>query len=108
MDIELQSRNVDVQPGWRVTIADRLARLAGRHPRLLRVHVTLDHGRHHRSGTERVAVVANAAGTAFRVEKRGERMEDAIHAALDALEHALAARAERRRDAARLRAAAAR
>jgi ribosomal subunit interface protein len=108
MDIELQSRNVDVQPEWRVTIADRLARLAERHPRLLRVHVTLEHDRHHRSGTERVAVVANCAGTTVRAAKDAERMADALHAALDALEHALAARAERRRDAARAPAVAAR
>jgi ribosomal subunit interface protein len=105
MDIEIQAIRVDVQPEWRALIDTRLARLAGRYPRLVRVHVTLKHGRHHRVGCEDMHVVANCAGATLRAAKRGARMLDAVHAALDALERALGEHHEARRDLGRARAA---
>jgi ribosomal subunit interface protein len=101
MDIEIQAIQVDVQPEWRALIEARLARLAERHPKLARVHVRLKHGGHHRVGSEEVDVVANGAGATFSAAKRGERMLDAAHAALDALERELAEHYEARRDARR-------
>jgi ribosomal subunit interface protein len=97
MDIEIQTQNVDMQPEWRGLVEQRLERLAARYPELLRVHVTLRHGGHHRYGVEEVDVVANCAGATLRAAKEREQMRDAVHAALDALESALAAHhAERR------------
>src|SRR3990170_658058 len=52
MDVEIQTHHVDMQPDWRALIDERLARLAERYPKLIRVHVTLRHGRHHLRGVE--------------------------------------------------------
>lgn len=97
MDLEIQTQQVALQPDWRALVEERVARLAERYPELLRVHVTLKHGGHHRYGLEEVDVVANCAGAALRAEKQKEHMRDALHAALDALERELAEHHERRR-----------
>jgi ribosomal subunit interface protein len=97
MDVEIQTQNVAMQPGWRALIDERLARLVERYPELIRVHVTLRHGRHHQHGTEEVDIVATCPGATLRAAKQEEEMRDAIHAALDALERELAAHHEERR-----------
>jgi ribosomal subunit interface protein len=97
MDVEIQAVGCEMQPEWRDLIEERLARLAGRFPELIRVHVTLKHGGHHRLGTEEVDVVANCAGAVLRAAKQEEQVRDAVHAALDALERELVAHHEARR-----------
>lgn len=96
MDVEIQAIQVDIEPEWRALIDARLARLAGRYPELMRVHVTLKHGGHHRVGTEEVGVVANCAGATLRAAKQEVHMRDAVHAAFDALERELAVHHEAR------------
>lgn len=98
MDIEIQTQHIDMQPEWRVLIESRLARFAERYPELIRVHVTLRHGTHHRSGVEEVDIVATAAGGTLRAAKQEERMRDALHAALDGLERQLASHHEQQRE----------
>lgn len=85
MDLEIQSRHADVDPTWRSLVERSAARWAGRHDLPLRVHVTLEHGRH-RHGAEHVAIVATYPRNTLRVEKEGESMEDAIHAACSAMD----------------------
>jgi ribosomal subunit interface protein len=98
---QIQTQHVALQPEWRALIEERLARLAERYPELMHVHVTLRHDRHHRSGVEEVDVLATCAGITLRAAKQEEKMRDAIHAALDALERELAAHHEARRHKAR-------
>jgi len=97
VDIEIQTQHVDMQPDWSAFIDERLARLAERYPRLIRVHVTLKQGGHHRRGNEEVAVVATYPGATLRASKQEETMRDALHAAFDALERELAAHHDERR-----------
>lgn len=97
MDIEIQTQNVEMQPEWRALIDERLARLAERYPKLIRVHVTLKHGGHHLRGVEEVDIVATYPGATLRAAKEEEEMRDAVHAALDSLERELAAHHEKRR-----------
>jgi|SRR5688572_11950168 ribosomal subunit interface protein len=97
MDVEIQTQHVVMQPAWRTIIEERLARLAGRYPHLIRVHVTLKHGEHHLHGTEEVDIVATCPGATLRAAKQEERMPDAVHAALDAIERQLVAHHEERR-----------
>jgi ribosomal subunit interface protein len=91
VDLEIQTQHVAMQPEWRSLIEERLARLAERYPKLVRVHVTLKHGRHHLRGAEEVDIVATYPGATLRAAKQEEEMRDAVHAALDALERELAA-----------------
>jgi ribosomal subunit interface protein len=93
----IQTQHVALQPEWRALIEERLARLAERYPELIRVHVTLRHDRHHRSGVEEVDILATRAGRTLRAAKQEETMRDAIHAALDAVERELAAHHEAHR-----------
>jgi ribosomal subunit interface protein len=97
MDVEMQTQQTAMQAGWSDLIEQRLARLARRHPRLIRVHVTLKHGGHHRGGAEEVDVLASCPGATLRAAKREPRMQDAVHAALDAIERELAAHRAGRR-----------
>jgi ribosomal subunit interface protein len=97
VDIEIQTQHVDMQPDWRTLIEERLARLGERYPKLIRVHVTLRHGRHHLRGAEEVDIVATYPGATLRAAKQEEEMRDAVHAALDVLERQLAAHHEERR-----------
>jgi ribosomal subunit interface protein len=97
MDVEIQALHLEMQPEWRAMIEQRLARLAARYPELIRVHVTLKHGGHHRVGTEEVDIVANCAGATLRAAKQKEHVRDAVHAALDALEREVTAHHEARR-----------
>jgi ribosomal subunit interface protein len=90
MDIEIQTQHVEMQPEWRTLIEERLARLAERYPKLIRVHVTLKHGPHHAHGAEEVDIVATYPRATLRAGKREEGMRDAVHAALEALERQLA------------------
>jgi ribosomal subunit interface protein len=97
MDLKIQTQHVAMQPEWRTLIEERLARLAERYPKLVRMHVTLKHGRHHVHGVEEVDIVATYPGATLRVAKQEEEMRDAVHAALDALERELVAHHEERR-----------
>lgn len=97
MDIKVQTQHVEMQPAWRAFIDERLARLAERYPRLIRAHLTLKSGRHHRRGAAEVDIVATYPGATLRAAKQEEEMRDALHAALDALERELAAHHEARR-----------
>jgi CspA family cold shock protein len=97
MDIEIQTQHIAMQPEWRALLDERLARLGERYPELIRVHVTLRHGRHHRRGVEEVAIVATCSGGTLRAAKQEETMRDAVHAALDAFEREVADHHEARR-----------
>ena len=101
MDVEIQTQHIAMHAGWSALIEERLARLARHHPRLIRVHVTLKHGGHHRGGAEEVDVLASCPGATVRAAKREPRMQDAVHAALDAIERELAAHRAGRRASSR-------
>jgi ribosomal subunit interface protein len=97
MDLEIQTQHVTLDPAWRDLIEQSSARIAGRYPETLRLHVTVRRTAHHRAGTETVAVLANVEGGVVRAEKEEEEMRDAIHAVFAALEVGLQRHHEQRR-----------
>ncbi|HET7224759.1 MAG TPA: HPF/RaiA family ribosome-associated protein [Candidatus Eisenbacteria bacterium] len=86
MDLEIQTEHIELDPNWRDLIETLANHVEARYPELLRLHVTLKHGPHHRVGFEDVALVANVEGRTFRAEKREEKVRAAIHAAFHALD----------------------
>jgi cold shock CspA family protein len=86
MELELQSRLIDLDPNWRDLIERLSEGLSTRFPEMLRLHVTLGHGRHHRTGSEEVSLLANVKGASLRVSKLEPDVRAAIHAAFAALE----------------------
>ncbi len=87
--VEIQAQQVVMQPRWRDLIDDQVARLERRYPRLIRIHVTLKHGRHHLQGAEQVDILASVPGRTVRIGKQEEEMAAALHAAFEALEREL-------------------
>lgn len=96
MEVEIETRQVAMQPAWRDLIDDQVARLGGRYPRLIRIEVTLKRGRHLR-GAEEVSIRASVPGRTVRVAKQEEEMAAALHATFEALERKLAAHYAARR-----------
>lgn len=90
MELEVQTRQIDLDPASRDLIETRAARLSERYPEMLRLHVTLRHGTHHRAGYEEAKLLANLEGTTLFAAKRGARATVALHAAFEALGIALA------------------
>lgn len=90
MDLEIQCRHIALDPDWRDLIERRAADLARDYPEMLRLHVTLGHGRHHRTGTEEVALLANVEGASLRAAKQEESVRATLRAAFAALEVELA------------------
>lgn len=85
MDIEIQTQHIALDPAWRDLIERSAAGLEVRYPEMLRLHVTVSHGRHHRRGSEEVRLVANVEGKTLRAAKQEEHVRDAVHAAFAAL-----------------------
>ena len=86
MDLEIQTRRTELDPSWRDLIERSVARLQERYPEMLRLHVTLRHGMHHRLGSEVVSLLANVEGATLRVKKQEEDVPAALRAAFAALE----------------------
>lgn len=101
LDLEIQTRRIDLDPRWRDHVEEEAARFADRFPELIRIHVTLSHHPHHRMGTEEAALVANLPGRTIRITKRAEHMLDALravfHAALRTISEKRRARGRRGR-----------
>lgn len=97
MNVEVQTRNVELTPALRTLIEGRLALLERRYPELRRIHMTLRRDGHHLQGSEEVDVLAVCAGATLRAAKHKASVRDALHAALDAVERQLAEHHEYRR-----------
>jgi cold shock CspA family protein/ribosome-associated translation inhibitor RaiA len=97
VEIENQCRDIVVQPEWRDFIDAQVRQLEARYPRMIRLHVTLKHDRHHRQGVDEVTVLALMPGRTLRADKVEERMTDALHAAFEVLDRELEEHAERLR-----------
>jgi len=85
MELEIQTQQIDLDPDWRDLIERLAGRLQTRYPEMLRLHVTVRHGPHHRRGLEEVSLVANVSGVTLRADKQEEQVRTALHSAFDAL-----------------------
>ena len=85
MKLEIQGRLVVVDPDWRQLIEHRAEQIRRRFPEVLRLNITIDHGRHHRTGTEDVLLLAHAKGAPVRAARTEKDVRTAIQAAFDAL-----------------------
>jgi ribosomal subunit interface protein len=97
MDVEIQTRGIELLPELRAIVAERLVELERRYPELLRVHVTLKREGHHQQGNDEVDVVGVCTGGTVRAAKQKEGVRDALHAALDAFQRQLEDHHDRRR-----------
>ena len=85
MKVDIHGRFVLVAPEWRDLIEHRAEEIGRCYPEVLRLHVTVDHSRHHHTGVEDVLVLAQVKGARMRAAKQGKDVRAALHAAFDAL-----------------------
>jgi len=78
MELEIQTQQIDLDPDWRDLIERLAGRLQTRYPEMLRLHVTVRHGPHHRRGLEEVSLVANVSGVTLRADKQEEQVRTAL------------------------------
>lgn len=98
MELEIQTRQLTLDPATRTLIEQLAAGIEERHPDTLRMHVTLRHTPRHRNGSETVTLLVNTEGRVLRAEKTAESVRDAIHAAFEAFRVEVERQHEQRRE----------
>jgi len=89
MDLEIQTRHIELDPAWRDLIERSAERFRTRYPEVLRLHVTLKQDRHHRVDAHHVSLVANVEGGTLYADKREAHVPAALRAAFDSLRRKL-------------------
>ena len=88
MDLEIQSRNVDMTPRWKTEIEARMADLQRGHDDLTHGRVTLTKNRHHRkldNVAEALVLVTLPGRHTVTARKEDKTFEEAIRSAFEAV-----------------------
>lgn len=88
MDLEIQSRNVDMTPRWKTEIEARMADLQRGHDDLTHGRVTLTKNRHHRkldNVAEALVLVTLPGRHTLTARKEDKTFEEAIRSAFEAV-----------------------
>jgi ribosome-associated translation inhibitor RaiA len=88
MNIDIQTEHVAMKPEWHRTIDAWVERCRRHHPEVVGLDLSLRHDDAPRPGDE-VDVVATAGRRTLRAVKHAGGMDEALHAALESLEHEL-------------------
>lgn len=84
MELQIESRNVEMTPRWKTEIEERMAELQAGHDDLIHGRVTLTKNRHHKKDqrvAEAVVVVTLPGRHAITARKEEKTFEEAIRAA---------------------------
>lgn len=88
MDLEIESRNVEMTPRWKAEIEARMADLQRGHDDLIHGRVTLTKNRHHKQQAhvaEALVVVSLPGRHTMTARKEDKTFEEAIREAFDAV-----------------------
>lgn len=99
MDLEIESRNVEMTPRWKAEIEERMTDLQGGHNDLIHARVTLTKNRHHKKDArvaEALIVVTLPRRHTITARKEDKTFEEAIRAAFLAIETELRKYREKR------------
>jgi len=86
MQLEIESRNIEVHPRWRGLIERKLAKCERYPNEITRARVTITHNPHHHLGDNQVQIVLSVSGRTLTVKKNGADVPDVLRAALAAAE----------------------
>lgn len=89
MDLQIESRNVDMTPRWKTEIEQRMEGLQASHHDLTHARVTLTKNRHHKKEAhvaEALVLVTLPGRHTFTARKEEKTFEEAIRAAFSAVE----------------------
>jgi ribosomal subunit interface protein len=99
MELEVESRNVEMTPRWKTEIESRMADLQRRHEDLIHGRVTLTKNPHHKklaNVAEELIVVTLPGRQTMTSRKEDKTFEEAIRTAFDAMAIELRKNRERR------------
>jgi ribosomal subunit interface protein len=88
MELEIESRNVEMTPRWKREIESRMADLEQRHQALIHARVTLTKNPHHKklaNVAEALIVVTLPGRQTLTARKEDKTFEEAIRTAFDAM-----------------------
>ena len=88
MELEIESRNVEMTPRWKSEIESRMAELQQRHEDLIHGRVTLTKNLHHKklaNVAEALIVVTLPGRHTMTSRKEDKTFEEAIRTAFDAM-----------------------
>lgn len=88
MDLEVESRNIEMAPRWKIEIETRMADLHQRHDDLIHGRVTLTKNLHHKklaNVAEALIVVTLPGRHTMTARKEDKTFEEAIRTAFDAI-----------------------
>ena len=100
MDLQVESRNVDMTPRWKTEIETRMQDLQAGHDDLMHGRVTLTKNRHHRKEVhvaEALVLVTLPGRQTITARKEDKTFEEAIRAAFSAVQTELQKYREKRR-----------
>lgn len=89
MDLQIESRNVEMTPEWRTEIEDRMDKLQAEYNELIHARVTLTKNTHHRKArnvAEAVIVVTLPVRHTITARKGEKTFEEAIRAAFSSID----------------------
>lgn len=99
MELQIESRHVEMTPRWKTEIEDRMAKLQDGHDDLVHGRVTLTKNRHHHLApnvAEALIVVSVPGRHTITARKKETTFEEAIRAAFSALQIELSRYREKR------------
>lgn len=99
MDLQIESRNVEMTPEWRTEIEDRMDKLQSEHNELIHARVTLTKNTHHRNArnvAEALIVVTLPVRHTISARKGEKTFEEAIRAAFSSIDIELRRYSEKR------------
>ena len=89
MELQIESRNIEMTPGWKTEIEHRMANLQAGHDDLVHGRVTLTKNRRHNqasNGAEALIVVSLPGRHTITARKQEHTFEEAIRAAFSAMQ----------------------
>lgn len=101
MNLEVESRNIEMTPRWKTEIEERMAALQRGHDDIIHGRVTLTKNRHHKkldNVAEALVLVTVPARQTITSRKEDKTFEEAIRAAFDAVAIELRKFREKRAD----------
>lgn len=92
MDLEIESRNVDMTPRWKTEIEQRMEALKVGHHDLIHGRVTVTKNKHHRKDArvaEALVLITLSGRHTITARKKEQTFEEAIRAAFSAVDSEL-------------------
>lgn len=86
MQLEIEGRNIEIQPRWRGLIERKLAKCERYPNEITHARVTITHNPHHHLGDNQVQIVLSVSGRTLTVKKNGAGIPDVLRVALAAAE----------------------